>query len=127
MKKTALLTELQESIRVLEIKQIEEEASLKQDVKSLYEGLNPLTLVKNTIDEFISSPNLKENVLDTSLSLMVGYLSKKWIVGSSQNKFKQMAGNLVQMGVTKVVSKNIASIRSIASFFVQKKEQEIDV
>lgn len=108
MKKLTPLETLQESILLLKEKQANEEALLKAQFT------NPITLIKSGIEEYISSPSLKENVVETSLSFAAGYLSKKIVFGKSQSHIKHFFGNLLQAGVTYVVSKNADKIKLFA-------------
>lgn len=114
MKKITSTTELQEYILLLEIKQANEKILLKEQFKTTYESLKPVNLIKNTFNELITGPNLKEGLLDTLLSLAAGYLSKKAVVGSTHNPLKQLLGTFLQMGITNIVSKNTDGIKSAA-------------
>lgn len=118
MKKISSIAELQESILLLEIQQEYEVQLLKDQFKTTYESLKPINLIKDTLSELSDLSEFKENLLDTSLSLVAGYFSKKIIVGSSNNPFKQILGSLIQMGVTNIVSKNADSIKSVVSDFI---------
>ena len=127
MKKISPLDELRESILLLEIKQAEEEALLRAQFQLTYESLKPVNLIKNTLDEITDLPDFKGTLLDTSLSLVAGYVSKKLVIGSSHNPFKQMFGSILQMGVTNIVSKNITDIKSLANRIIGKKEDDSEV
>lgn len=112
MKKITSITELRENILLLEIKQANEKILLKEQFKTTYEGLKPVNLIKNTFNELIAAPYLKEGLFDTILSLAAGYLSKKAVVGSTNNPLKQILGTFLQMGITNIVSKNADEIKS---------------
>lgn len=108
MSKTTPLEALQESILALKTKQENEEAML------IAQFTNPITLIKSGIDELVNNPNLKENVVNTSVSLAVGYITKKVVVGKSQSHIKHFLGNLLQVGITYIVSKNADKIKIFA-------------
>jgi len=112
MPKITSIIELRESIALLEIKQAEEGAVLKEQFKETYENLKPINLIKNTLHEFTSAPDLKGDLMNVSLSMAAGFLSKKVAIGNSNNPFKQILGTLLQMGVTSIVSKNAEGIKS---------------
>ncbi len=119
-------TELKKAIQLLEIKQTEEGIMLKEQCKITYDSLRPLNLIKSTIKDFVT-PDLKGNLLNSAMSLAAGYLSKKAVIGSTNNPLKQLLGTALQMGVTGLVSKNTDSIKSVAlniigSFFKKKNE-----
>ncbi len=118
MQKTTSIEELRASILLLEIKQANEQALLKEELKITAEKLLPINLIKNTLKELTSESDLKGELLSTSLSLAAGYLSKKVAIGSTNNPFKQILGTLLQLAVTSIVSKNADGIKSTASTII---------
>lgn len=114
MEKITSLVELRSSIHLLEIKQTNEKALLIHQFKITYEILKPGNLIKGKVNDLISSPNLKQNLLNAALSLAAGYLSKKAIIGSTHNPLRQLFGTLLQVGVTSLVAKNSDGIKSTA-------------
>ena len=129
MKKITSTEELRESILLLEAKQAYEGALLKEQFKITYESLKPANLIKNALNELTQAPDLKADLMGTTMSLAAGYLSKKMAIGSTSNPFKQVLGTLLQMGVTSIVSKNADGIKSAAmnlmnNFFNKKEETE---
>lgn len=128
MDKITNTTELNQAILLLEAKQTLEGCILKEQFKITYESLKPINLIKSTISELAASPDFKNDLLNTTLSLAVGYLSKKVAIGSTNNPFKQILGTILQMGVTNVVSKNADGIKSTVLNLIHalfaKKEPE---
>ena len=100
--------------------QNQDEVLLKKEFKTCYESLKPLNLLKKTVKELISAPDFKEDVLNTSISLATGYLSRKVIVGSTNNPLKQILGSFVQMGITSIVAKNVDGIKSKFTVILNK-------
>lgn len=124
------MNELSESILQLEIKQADEVRLLKDEWKQTVEKLKPANLIKSSINDIINSSGLKENILNTVLSLAVGFLTKKAVIGSTHNPLKQVLGVLLQAGVTGAVSKNADGIKSTAIqviklFLNKKKKKEV--
>lgn len=114
MKKITSLAELKESIILLKIKQADEKALLTQQFMITRESMRPANLIKHKIHDLVTSPNLKENLLNAALSLATGFVSKKVIVGSTYNPLKKLFGTLLQIGVTGIVAKNADGIKSTA-------------
>lgn len=112
MQKIKSITELNESILLLQIKQVQEGVLLKEQFINTCESLKPINLIKNTLNELTTSPDFKKGLLNTALGIATGYLSKKIIVGTTHNPIKQLFGMLLQMGVTNSVSKNGDKIKS---------------
>lgn len=106
------LSELNEAILMLEIKQAKEGVLLREQIKETYESLKPVNIIKNTLEELVSVPNFTDDLLNTSISLAAGYYSKKIAVGSTNNLFLQLLGSVLQMTVTNLVSTRTIGIRS---------------
>ncbi len=119
-------TELKKAIQLLEIKQTEEGLILKEQCKITYDSLRPLNLIKNTLKDLVT-PDLTGNLLNSTLSLAAGYISKKAVIGSTYNPLKQLLGTALQMGVTSLVSKNTDGIKSVVTNIISsflKKNNE---
>ena len=120
MTKITSVNELRASILLLEIKQANEGELLKAQLKTTYESLRPVNLIKNTLHELVREPDFKGDLMSTTLSLAAGYVSKKVVIGDSTNPLKQFFGTLLQMGVTSIVSKNTDEIKSAVMTLVNK-------
>jgi hypothetical protein len=96
---------LGQMISLLEQKQAIEAQSLRRQYRVAYESVKPLNLVKSALDNVISSPDLKHNILNTVVGLTSGYISKKLLMGSSKNPFKRILGTVLQFAVTNIVAK----------------------
>ena len=112
MQKITSIIGLKESILLLEIKRTQEGVSLKEQFKITYESLKPVNLIKSELQELAGSPDFKGNLINATLGLVTGYLSKKVVIGATHNPLKQLFGTLIQIGVTKLVSKNANGIKS---------------
>jgi len=131
MAKQSAVDSLKESIRLLEIRQVEEGQALKEQFKITYESLKPLNLIKSSLNELTSSVEIKNSLFETIVSILTGYLTKKMMVSSKSNPFMKILGALLQFGVTSIVAKNAESIRnyimSVIDRFMQPEEQEEDI
>lgn len=96
---------LGQMISVLEQKQAIELQSIRRQYQVVYESVQPLNIVKSALDNVISSPDLKHNILNTVVGLTSGYISKKLLMGSSKNPFKRILGTILQFAVTNIVAK----------------------
>ncbi len=126
MEQISSTSELKNAIQLLEISRAIKADQLKEEFYLVYESLKPANLLKNTINEVVSSPYLIDNILGAALGLATGYLSKKMVVGKSINIIRQLVGTLMQVGVTSAISQNVISIKSYAEtlfqqFFHKKK------
>jgi hypothetical protein len=118
-------TRLKDAIEQLELRQAREWLSLKEQFLDTYESLKPLNVLKNTWKEVSTSPDIKENVLGTTLGLTVGHLARSLFVGASQQPLKKILGTLLQAGVSNVVASNSGLLKSLigntVSFFTKEK------
>ena len=130
MGKITSITELRESILKLEIKQIEDERLLKEQFLIAYERMKPINMIRNSVKDLITSPDLQNNLFSTTLGLAAGYLSKKAAVGSTHNPLKQILGAFLQLGVANVVAKNSDGIKSVAasliSNYLRKRKANVE-
>lgn len=104
--------ELKKAIQLLKIKQTEEGILLKEQCKITYDSLQPINLIKSTITDLVT-PNLTKNIVDATLSLATGYVSKKIVIGDTYNPIKQLLGTILQTAVTSLVAKNTGGIKLV--------------
>jgi hypothetical protein len=125
MEKIKSIKELRDAIVQLESKQLEDKRLLKEQFVSTYESLRPVNLIKTTIKDLITSPDLKSNLFRALLGLAAGYLSKRATFGLSPNPLKNILGSFLQLGVSNVVTKKSGGIKSklvgIARNFLSKR------
>ena len=112
--------ELKKSIELLEVEQDLSRLLLKEQFNTIYESLKPVNLLKNTLNEVISSPNLIDNIISTLVGLSTGYLSRKIVVGASGNVFRKLMGSVLQFGVTNIIAQHPDTIKSVGQFVVDR-------
>jgi hypothetical protein len=121
------VSELRNAILLLEIEKAEKARLLKEQFYITYESLKPINILKSTVNELFSGPDLIDNFVGTSLGMVSGYLSKKIVIGTSHNIFRKLFGSLVDFGITNLVSQHPDSVRSLGQFIFQhifhKKEK----
>ena len=117
---------LRASIQLLEVEHSIKGQLLKEQLFITYESLKPVNLLKYTLNEISSSPNMIDNLSGTAIGLLSGYLSKKVIVGSSGNIIRKLIGSVLQFGVTNIVAQNSDLIKSLGlslfQHFTRRKE-----
>ncbi|WP_046755434.1 hypothetical protein [Kordia jejudonensis] len=83
--------------------------ALKSQMALSYEQLRPVNVVKRVYSDLKDEPKIKNNVLESVISIAVGYISKRVLIGKSNSFMKSMLGYLVQIGATKIVSNTITT------------------
>jgi hypothetical protein len=106
---------LRSAILLLEEKQAEEGKLLKEHFLVTYESLKPVNLILSTIKEISASRDLKDNILNTSVGLTTGYLSKLLFERGTKNPVKRIIGNALMFGIVNLVSKNPETVKSLGN------------
>ncbi len=106
---------LKDRIQALEIKQLTELVDLKQQLSYTVENLKPLNLLKTSLKEAVTSPDLKQNIIGAAVGLASGYLSKAVIVGDSHNPLKKMAGSVVQLMISSSIARHPEMVNKLAT------------
>jgi len=111
---------LRQAIKELEVKQKEERVLLKEQLVVTYESLKPSNILKNIIKDFASSENLKNEFVNTAVAVTTGFITKKVIIGKSNNQALKLVGLALQFGITTLVSKNYDAIKEVISQFIYR-------
>ncbi|MGM0479544.1 MAG: hypothetical protein ACQERC_09990 [Bacteroidota bacterium] len=69
--------ELLASIRLLEEKRANDLSVLKEQYQITYDSFTPAHIIKTTLNDLVATSDLKKQLIKTSVSIGVGYLSKK--------------------------------------------------
>jgi len=120
---------LKEAIQLLEAERVANRNLLKEQFVNTYESFKPASLIRNTLHDISSSPNLIENILGTALGLGAGYLSRSILPGVAAMRFGKLLSPVLQIGVTNFVTKQSGNIKSLAEVMLlrifRKKRVEI--
>ena len=68
---------IKDAILELKMRQAHEGKMLKEQFNLAFESIQPINIIKNTFKEVADSDDLKDDILNTSVGLVVGYLSQK--------------------------------------------------
>lgn len=97
MKSNNLSNKLKTAISVLEKKQTAEFNELKSECKNVLDDFKPLSVMGQISRVITSEPNIKNGILNSLISLGVGYVSQKFIpkkVNSFLSKIVHFASNI---------------------------------
>ncbi len=118
--------ELKDAILKLESDRVVQGFLIKQEVEHAYNSINPLTMIKENLEES-SSNLLGNNVISTSVGLATGFLLKKWIIGKSDNQFRTILGSAAQIGVINVIAHYRTTVevvgRTLLQLFLHKDKK----
>lgn len=96
---------LNQRIQLLENRQDEEWCAIKDEIEDIKQNLKPLNLIRNTVEEINETVGFKSHLAQSAMSIGIGYLAKRFIVGKSDSMFKGILGSVLQLVVTNLVSK----------------------
>jgi len=96
---------LNQMIEQLETRQDAEWCAIKDEIDEIKDNLKPLNLIRNTVEEINETVGFKSNLAQSAISIGIGYLAKRFVVGKSTSTFKNIFGSLLQLVVTNLVSK----------------------
>jgi hypothetical protein len=113
------VADLKNAIRLLEAEQDVNSQLLKEQFYLTYESLKPVNLLRRTLKDISSEPDILNNLLGSVTGLVSGYLSNKVFVGRSGNLFRKLIGAVLQFGVTTTVFQHPDTIRSLGHLILQ--------
>jgi hypothetical protein len=128
MQKITSTAGLKNAIQLLEVKRAANGKQLKEQLYSTYESFKPVNLLRSTLHDISSSPNLIDNILGTVLGLATGLISNIVFKGIAGTGFRKLISPVLQSGVTNMVSQNTDTIRSLGEIMLlrifRKKEMK---
>lgn len=132
MQKLDSTTTLNDAILELETRRAEEGKMLKEQVNQAYESIKPINLIRSTFKEAIASQDLREDIINLSLGLVAGYVSKKVFSGMEESPLKKLLGTSLQFGITLFIVNNPETIQAISDGIIkfisgdQDQDQQIE-
>ena len=99
------IDELNQKIQQLENRQGAEWHSIKEEIEDIKDNLKPINLIRNTVEEINETIGFKSHLAQSAISIGIGFLAKKLVVGKTPSTFKSIFGSLLQLVVTNLVSK----------------------
>lgn len=104
--------ELKEAIKRLEQQNEMQKKSIVTEFHATYERLKPINILKSSLNKVVHSPGTVENIINATVGLGAGVLSKKLLIGKSAGILKKLLGSAVEFGVAGLISNNVDSIKS---------------
>ena len=105
MRKLVLSEHLRERIIELEERRNSELKDIKYQYHSLIENVKPSNLLKNSFSSVYNTSLDKKTILTGITSLVIGFFTKKLVVGDSNSSVKKMFGNIIQYSIPLIVNK----------------------
>ena len=112
MQKLNATDSLNTAILLLEDKRAMEWGLLKRQMHSIHESIKPLNLIKSAFKEVTTFPDIKTNIVDTTIGMTTGYIARKVLWTASRNPLVNVLGTILQIAITNVVTKHPDAIKS---------------
>lgn len=96
---------LREKIIVLEIRQKEELISLKESLKSTYESIQPMNLLKSTLHQFTSSEEVQSDLVTGAGNIISVLMAKNPIVATFQKPINKIINSLLRFVIHRFTDK----------------------
>lgn len=115
MQNSGTPTSFKAAILELERKQAEEAAKIKEQLHTVYESIQPINILKNTFKEVGVSDELKHKILNATVGLAVGAISKRLFEDQSRSPIKELLGTAIMFCITTVIAKIPNNVIALAT------------
>jgi len=112
-------TDLRAAILELENRKQQDQQKVIETFQSLKKSITPLNLVKSMFTEIKESPGLTGNILNATMGLGVGLLTKKLFIGKSTGLIKKVLGMAVEIGAAGLFANKAETLKSVGSKLIK--------
>lgn len=98
-------TELKKVIEQLALQQTNEYPALKAEVIETTEKLTPINIIRNTLLQIVSTPELSKDLLKATLIYVVGVAIKKIFFGTAANPLLKLVGTIVEILFLNIINR----------------------
>lgn len=92
--------ELQDELRVL--------------LDEVVDSLNPAGILKSSVKDIITSPNLRTQLMNTAIGIGAGIAGKKLLIGKSDSIIKKLGGTAIEFMLGNFVRRRLPGLREKA-------------
>jgi hypothetical protein len=90
---------LETKIAFLKSKQASELLVLKDQYQNTIDSFKPINLIKNSLEEVFTTPNLKVNLISGAIGFGTRYLTTNFINPNSENSVKRVLGKVLKFAL----------------------------
>ncbi len=109
--------DLRVAILLLESRQAEDGRLLKEQFLVAYESMKPINLIKSGLADAAGSPDFQDNLINTTIGLTAGYLSKTLFQSLTNNPLKKFLGTALMFGIKNLIAQNPEAVKSFGNGF----------
>jgi len=109
--------DLRAAIVELEIRQEAEAILLKEQALLTYESIKPINLIKNLFNESAESTELKGGLVNSTIGISAGVLSKFMFQGFTGGPIRKIVGTALMFGIKNLVAHNPETVKKMSHLF----------
>lgn len=106
---------LNQMIRETKAQQDLDWIAIKDEIIEIKDSLNPVKIIRNTVQEINENVGFKSELAQSAISIGIGYLAKKLIIGKTNSTFKNIIGSVLQLAITTLVKPGQQSEQQVSS------------
>ncbi len=106
---------IREAIVELERQQAVESRQISVQLVHAFESIKPINLIKSTIKDVTESKDLTENIVQTSIGLVAGYVTQSLFQKPSHGPLRKLFGTVLSYGITNFLATHPKLIAAIGS------------
>jgi hypothetical protein len=110
---------LRQTILWLEAENLQQQTDLKEQFHDTYQSLKPINLIKETLKDVARSPAQLQDILVPLLGLSTGYLTKRLVVGKSEDPDRMLIAEVLGKSVTSVIAQHPTEIIAAGKFILR--------
>lgn len=119
MKAISNVVLLNDEILLLESRQAYEFELMRQQFHITSESLKPVNLIASTLREVITLPETGNKLIDNTIGIATGFITRKLLFGASASPVKKVIGTMLQFGISNLVYKNAFAVKAIGGTILQ--------
>ena len=104
MAKISSSEELKQRIAELELRKVRQKGEIKEHFQGMIESIKPKNLIRVGLQSISEAPALKQNLINSVVSLGTGWIAKKLAVPKNDTIIKKTVGAAIQYGVTRFMA-----------------------
>ena len=97
--------EMEARIAILKSRQAADFIALKDQYHVTIDSFKPFNLIKNSLEDAITSPNLKANLINGAISLGSNYLTKNVLNEDSKNPIKRVLSKVLKFALKNFIER----------------------
>lgn len=96
------------------------ELLLKEQFRTTFESLKPINIIKNTLKQVVTSPEVKTTIINSAIGFISGFVAKKLFIGGSNNPIKKIGGSMLGTLVANKTEANAENIKNAGTLLLKK-------